>query len=155
MSPRVKANANYLNLQMAEREVQAANPAAAVLQLSHDGYLCEGNGANVFVVKDGVVRTPPRHMVLAGISRAVAMELCEELGVPCEEHTIDLYDLYGADEAFITSTSWAICGIREVNGRTVGGSTRERPHGPVTSQLMRAYCDLVTCDYVAQYTEAQ
>ena len=154
MSPRVKANANYLNLQMAEREVQAANPAAAVLQLSHDGNLCEGNGANVFIVQAGIVRTPPRRMVLAGISRDVTIELCAKLSIPCEETIIDMYDVYGADEAFITSTSWAICGIREINGRTVGGSTQQQPHGPVTSKLMAAYSELVACDYVAQYTEA-
>ena len=116
--------------------------------------LCEGNGANVFVVKNGIVRTPPRRMVLAGISRDVAFELCAKLGILCEEATLDLFDVYGADETFITSTSWAICGIREINGRQVGGSTQDQPHGPVTTQLMQAYCELVQCDYIAQYRDA-
>ena len=108
MSPRVKANANYLNLMLAERDVQALAKHLVQLQLDVDGHLCEGNGANVFIVKDGRVRTPRGRTVLEGISRQVAIELCAKLGYPCEEDDIDIFDAYVADEAFITSTSWCI-----------------------------------------------
>jgi branched-chain amino acid aminotransferase len=151
MSPRVKANANYLNLMLAEREVQAVNKQLVQLQLDDDGHLCEGNGANLFLVKDGVVRTPRARTVLEGISRQVAIELCATLGCDFMEDDLDVFDAYVADEAFITSTSWCLCGIRTINGRTIGMSTVEEPHGPVTRALMDAYKELVGFDFEEQY----
>lgn len=151
MSPRVKANANYLNLMLAEREVQAINKQLVQLQLDSDGHLCEGNGANVFIVNDGVVRTPRARTVLEGISREVAIELAGKLGYEFAEDDLDIFDIYVADEAFITSTSWAICGIRTINGRTIGESTPELPHGPVTRAIMEAYKELVDFDFENQY----
>ena len=151
MSPRVKANANYLNLMLAERDVQALGKHLVQLQLDVDGHLCEGNGANVFIVKDGRVRTPRGRTVLEGISRQVAIELCAKLGYPCEEDDIDIFDAYVADEAFITSTSWCICGIRSINGRAIGGSTYDEPFGPVTRALIDGYKELVGFDFEQQY----
>jgi branched-chain amino acid aminotransferase len=151
MSPRVKANANYLNLMLAEREVQSVNKQLVQLQLDADGHLCEGNGANLFLVKDGIVRTPRGRTVLEGISRQVAIELCGKLGYTFAEDDLDVFDAYVADEAFITSTSWCLCGIRTINGRTIGQSTPESPHGPVTRALMNAYKELVNFDFEEQY----
>ena len=62
-----------------------------------------------------------------------------------------VFDAYVADEAFITSTSWAVCGIRTINGRTIGDSTPELPHGPVTRAIMDAYKELVDFDFEDQY----
>jgi branched-chain amino acid aminotransferase len=67
---------------------------------------------------------------------------------------MDVYDAYTADEAFITSTSWCICGVRTFNGRQIGESTEASPHGPITRRLMDAYVELVQCDFVKQYTDA-
>ena len=73
---------------------------------------------------------------------------------PASDPAAATWQAFTADEAFITSTSWCICGVRVFNGRQVGGSTEASPHGPVTRRLMDAYVELVQCDFVKQYTDA-
>ena len=99
-SPRVKSH-NYLNLVLADLEVKTNNPDAFAVTLDMNGNLCEGDGSNVFVVKDGAIRTPKWQYVLGGISRATAMELAHELEIDMREDDIDLFDAYTADEIFI------------------------------------------------------
>ena len=113
-----------------------------------NGNICEGNGANIFIVKDGVLFTPREQYVLAGISRQTTIELALELGIELRETDIDLFDAYTADEAFVTSTSFCICPISSVNGATIsdGGVP-----GPVTDRLQKAYSGLVGVDIVGQY----
>ena len=120
--------------------------AWAVL-LDHAGNLSEGMGSNIFVVRQGRLLTPRERFVLPGVSRAVVMELAEELDIPVIEQDIDLYDAYTADEAFLTSTSLCICPVRSINGTPIGS---EVP-GPVTRRLTEAHIDLTGCDFVAQY----
>jgi branched-chain amino acid aminotransferase len=146
LSPRVKSH-NYLNLVMAEREVQARDPEAWAVLLDVNGNLCEGLGSNIFVVRDGKVLTPRERYVLAGISRRTVIELARAEGIPVEEGDLDLYDAMTADEVFLTSTSLCICGVRSVNGTAIGGGAR----GPVTKRLTDAYVRLVGCDFVRQY----
>jgi branched-chain amino acid aminotransferase len=147
LSPRAKTH-NYLNLIVADLEVQAQNPEAFAVLLDVNGNLCEGLGANIFVVKDGRLLTPHERYVLPGVSRATAIELAAEEGIPFAEADIDLYDAYTADEAFITSTSFCICPVRSVNGTVVGGGAVP---GPITKRLTDAYIRLVDCDFVAQF----
>jgi len=148
LTPRAKTH-NYLNLVMGELEVKAQNPKGWAVLLDMNGNLCEGIGSNIFLVKDGVLRTPRENFVLPGVSRATAIELAAKLGIPFREDDLDLYDAYNADEAFITSTSLCICPVASINGMEMGAGI----YGPVTQRLIDAYRDMVDCDFVQQYLD--
>jgi branched-chain amino acid aminotransferase len=147
LSPRAKMH-QYLNLVLADREVKAQNPDAWAVLLDVNGNLAEGQGSNIFLVRDGGLLTPRERYVLPGVSRQAVIDLAHNLGIACEEHDIDLYDAYTADECFLTSTSLCICGVRTLNGRRFGSG---KIPGPVTGKLIEAYKELVSCDFVAQY----
>jgi branched-chain amino acid aminotransferase len=138
----------YLNLVLADREVKAQNPDAWAVLLDVNGNLAEGQGSNIFLVRDGGLLTPRERYVLPGVSRQAVIDLAHQLDIPCDETDIDLYDAYTADECFLTSTSLCICGVRSLNGRTF---TSDAVPGPVTRRLIDAYKELVGCDFVAQY----
>lgn len=145
LSPNAKMN-NYLNLVVAGFEAEGER--AWPILLDTRGFLNEGSGSNVFIVRDGEVLTPKEAYVLAGVTRGVVFELCERLGIPCREADIAPYDGATADEVFISSTSLCICPASGFNGQPVGAGTVP---GPVTRRLMDAFSELVRCDYVAQY----
>jgi branched-chain amino acid aminotransferase len=147
LSPRAKTN-NYLNLALADLEVKAQNPNAVPVLLDTHGNLAEGRGSNIFLVRDGVLLTPREQFVLPGVSRATAIDLARENGIPVQEADLDLYDALNADEAFITSTSYCICPIGRFNGAVVGDGAIP---GPVTKRLIDAYVALVGCDWYGQY----
>jgi len=147
LSPRAKTH-NYLNLILADKEVKSSRPDAWSVLLDENGNLCEGIGSNIFVVKEQRVFTPREKYVLPGVSRRTVMDMAANLGIPCEERDLDVYDAVTADEVFLTSTSLCICGVRSVNGSTIGDGTVP---GPVTKRLTQAYVDHVGCDFVAQY----
>lgn len=146
LSPNVKSN-NYLNMMIAQREVEATAPGAWALMLDVNGDVAEGPGANFFVVKNGVVYTPRRDFVLAGVSRQVAIELCARLDIPCVEDTVQVQRAMTGDEAFFTSTSLCICPTATINGRALPGGAP----GPVTKRLMDAFAEEAGFDYVGQY----
>ncbi len=150
LSPRAKTH-NYLNLIVASQEVHALDPEAWAVLLDVNGNLAEGQGSNIFLVKDGELLTPRERFVLPGISRRTVIELARELGIPCREADLDLYDAYNADEAFLTSTSLCICPIRSINGVTIGDPARV--WGPLTTRLKDAYVRLVDFDFVKQYLD--
>ena len=147
LSPRIKTQ-NYLNLVMADREAKARTPESWAILLDTNGNLCEGMGSNIFLVRDGCLLTPKARHVLPGVSRQTVIELAETLKIPVEEADLDLYDAYTADEAFLTSTSLCLCGIRNINGQPLGAGA---PPGPVTARLTEAYKELAGFDFVAQY----
>ena len=147
LSPRTKTH-NYLNMIMANLEVQAQDPEAWAVLLDQSGNLAEGQGSNIFLVRDGMLLTPEERFVLAGVSRQTVMELAAGLGLEVVERGLDLYDAYTADECFLTSTSLCLCPVASVNGKAIGDG---RVPGPVTRKLLVAYSDLVDCDIVAQY----
>ena len=147
LSPRAKMH-QYLNLVLADREVKAQNPDAWAVLLDVNGNLAEGQGSNIFLVRDGGLTTPRERFVLPGISRQATIDLAGQLQIPFEEKDVDLYDAYTADECFLTSTSLCICGVRSLNGRTFGAG---RVPGPITQRLIDAYKEMVGCDFVAQY----
>jgi len=147
LSPRAKTH-NYLNLILADKEVKSGRPDAWSVLLDENGNLCEGIGSNIFVVKEQRVFTPREKYVLPGVSRRTVMDMAANLGIPCEERDLDVYDAVTADEVFLTSTSLCICGVRSVNGGTIGDGTVP---GPVTKRLTQAYIDHVGTDFVAQY----
>jgi branched-chain amino acid aminotransferase len=147
LSPRAKMH-QYINLVLADREVKAQNPDAWAVLLDVNGNLAEGQGSNIFLVRDGALTTPRERYVLPGVSRQATIDLARQLQIPFEEKDLDLYDAYTADECFLTSTSLCICGVRSLNGRTFGAG---RMPGPVTQRLIDAYKEMVGCDFVAQY----
>ena len=146
-SPRAKVH-NYINIVQADLEVKSQNPNASALMLDINGNLCEGMGANLFLVKDGEMFTPHEQYILAGISRQVTIDLANELGINVKEKNLDLYDAYTADEIFVTSTSYCICPVASVNGSKP--DNQDVP-GPVTKRLMDAYSGMVGIDIVGQY----
>lgn len=147
-SPRVKIH-NYVNLKLAELEVEAQNRHAWPILLDMRGNLSEGPGSNFFIVRNKMLITPREQYILGGISRQTTIELARELNIEVLEDDIDLYDVYTADEAFVTSTSFCICPVASVNGSIMG----EVIPGPVTARLQKAYSGLVGIDFVDQYLE--
>ena len=122
LTPRAKTH-NYLNLIVANQEVQSIDPEAWALLLDVNGNLCEGMGSNIFTVRDGEMLTPREKFVLPGVSRQTVIDLAREEGLTVREADIDLYDAYNADEVFLTSTSLCICPV------TQGERRRDRPQG--------------------------
>ncbi|MGH7094322.1 MAG: aminotransferase class IV, partial [Stellaceae bacterium] len=146
LSPRAKTH-NYLNLIMADLEAKAQDKEAWSVLLDASGHLAEGIGSNLLLVRDGAVLTPRERNILPGISRATVIGLCGEIGIPCHEADLDLYDAATADEAFMSSTSLCLCPVRSIAGRTLPDPVP----GPVTQRLTEAYAQSVGCDFVAQY----
>ncbi len=147
LSPRAKSH-NYLNLIMADMEAKEYDPEAWAVLLDNRGFLTEGIGSNIFVVKNGVAYTPKAQFVLGGISRETAIELAREIELDVEETDLDMFDATTADEVFLTSTSLCICPVTTVQGSKVDDG---QVPGPVTKALMDAYVDFVDFDWVGQY----
>jgi branched-chain amino acid aminotransferase len=148
LTPRAKTH-NYLNLIVANQEVQATDPEAWAVLLDVNGNLCEGMGSNIFTVRQGEVLTPREKFVLPGVSRQTVIDLAVEEGIAVREVDIDLYDAYSADEIFLTSTSLCICPVTKVNGLEIG--PKGQVWGPVTKRLADAYRRFVDYDFVGQY----
>jgi len=126
---------NYLNSILAKIEANNAGVDEAIM-LTKEGYVSEGVGENIFIVKNGKIFTPPRAAgILPGITREVIIELAKKLGFEVLEKNITPYELFTADEAFFTGTAAEILPIREVNKRKIG---KEIP-GEVTKILMKKF----------------
>lgn len=136
LSPQVKS-LNYLNLVLAKLEAKAAGADEAML-LDLNGQLCEATGCNLFLLKDGVLRTPRRD-ILRGITRDAVIELAAELGLNPVEADLELYDAYVADEIIICGTAGGLLAVTRLDGRTIGAG---RP-GPVFASLNQAYRRLI------------
>jgi branched-chain amino acid aminotransferase len=114
--------------------------ADEALLLDPEGYVAEGSGENIFLIKDGVIYTPEVTSCLNGITRSTVLTLAGEAGIKVIEKRITRDEVYIADEAFFTGTAAEVTPIREVDGRNIGIGRR----GPVTEKLQKAYFDLVT-----------
>ncbi len=147
LSPNAKMQ-NYLNLIVAGLESEGAGPRTWPILLDTRGFLTEGTGSNLFLVREGKLLTPKAAYVLAGVTRAVVIELGARLGIACEETDLALYDAATADEAFISSTSLCICPVASINGQAMAN---ESVPGPVTQRLIDAFAEEVGLDYVGQY----
>jgi branched-chain amino acid aminotransferase len=135
---RAKANGNYMNSMMALQEALRDGYDEALL-LDSEGYVMEGSGENIFIVRRGVLYTPDLTSALDGITRRTVITLCEELGLKVVEKRITRDEVYIADEAFFTGTAAEVTPIREVDGRTIGRGGR----GPITERLQGIYFDQV------------
>ena len=143
LSPAVKS-LNYLNNIMAKVEAIRAG-AEEGLMLNAQGLVAECTGDNVFIIRNGALITPPIAAgALDGITRRTVMALAVQAGLPVREENLARYDIYTADECFLTGTAAEVVPVAEVDGRVIG--TR-RP-GPITLDLMRKYRELTASEGV-------
>jgi branched-chain amino acid aminotransferase len=134
ISPQIKS-LNYLNNVMAKWEAIDAGVPEAVM-LNHMGFVCECTGDNIFLVKNGALLTPPEEAgILIGITRQVVIDLAKTAGIAFREANISRYDLYVADECFLTGTGAEVIAVTKIDNRQVGSGKV----GPVTRQLMDAF----------------
>jgi branched-chain amino acid aminotransferase len=131
-----KATGIYLNSMLATTEARRAGYDEAIM-LTRDGYVADGPGENIFVVKNGRLLTPPLSMsILPGITRDTIVNIARDLGYPVEETLLIRTDLYLADEVFMVGTATEVAPIRAVDGRDIGV-------GPITLELQKAYLEAV------------
>ena len=135
---KAKANGNYINSILALHEAQDAGCDEA-LMLDNEGYVAEGTGENVFLVRDGRLHTPELTSCLDGITRNTIFHLAAAMGVEIVERRITRDEVYIADEAFFTGTAAEVLPIRELDGRVIGDGRR----GPLTEQLQTVCFDQV------------
>jgi len=137
MPPAIKATGNYLNSSLARIEANRHGYNEAVM-LNEDGKVTEGTGENLFIVRDGVVITPPiSDGVLEGVTRDSIMVIADDLDYPVIEESLVRTDLYAADEMFMTGSAAEVVPVRSVDGRVIGDV------GPVTLELQRTFFDIV------------
>lgn len=135
---RAKATGHYINSILALHEAQACGYDEALL-LDAQGYVMEGSGENVFIVRDGQIYTPDLTSALDGITRDTIFQLAAEIGKPIKEKRITRDEVYIADEAFFTGTAAEVTPIRELDGRAIGSGKR----GPITGELQKLFFDQV------------
>jgi len=137
MPPAIKATGNYLNSSFARIEANQHGYAEAVL-LNEDGKVCEGTGENLFIVRNGVISTPPvSDGLLEGITRDSIMQIAVDLDYDVIEESLVRTDLYTCDEMFMTGSAAEVVPVRSVDHRTIG------PAGPVTLDLQQAFFRVV------------
>ena len=135
---RAKANGNYMNSMLALQEALRDGYDEALL-LDKDGFVMEGSGENIFLVRDGALITPDLTSALDGITRRTILQLAAEQGLKAIERRITRDEVYIADEAFFTGTAAEVTPVREVDNRVIGAGRR----GPITEKLQRLYFDVV------------
>jgi branched-chain amino acid aminotransferase len=132
-----KATGIYLNSMLAVMEANRAGYDEAIL-LTEDGFVADGSGENVFLVKDGTIYTPDLSAsILPGITRDTIIQIAQDLGFSVVQKQLIRTDLYLADEAFMTGTAAEVTPLREVDDQPIG------PPGPVTLAIQKAYLDTV------------
>ena len=122
------------------------DPGAYAVLLDQDGNITEGMTNNFFVVTNGVIRTPKDTSILQGISRMAVFDLARQLNIPIVEEDLQPYDAYTADEAFLANSVFQLLPIQSVDKREV----RDQVPGPISTQLLAAWSELVDVDIVGQ-----
>ncbi|WAH38181.1 branched-chain-amino-acid transaminase [Alicyclobacillus dauci] len=134
LNPKIKT-LNYLNNILIKMEALAAGANEAIV-LNSEGYVVEGSGENIFIVRDGVITTPPCYLgALEGITRATIIDLALELGLTVREQSFTRHDVYVADEVFLTGTAAEMVPVVECDDRTIGDGTP----GPITKRLHQVF----------------
>ncbi|MBN2404734.1 MAG: branched-chain amino acid transaminase [Coriobacteriia bacterium] len=137
LPPAIKATANYLNSSLARIEANRHGYNEAIM-LNEEGKVCEGTGENLFIVRDGVLSTPPiSDGVLEGITRDSIMVIADNLGYDVLEESLVRTDLYVADEMFMTGSAAELVPVRSVDGRVIGDA------GPITLELQKMFFSVV------------
>ncbi len=143
LNPEVKS-LNYLNNILAKIEVGKAR-AHEGLMLNHLGYVAEATGDNIFIVRNGQIITPPVHTgILEGITREVVFELAGIMNLPLHEEDLTLYQVYTADECFLTGTAAEIVPVANADGRVIGDGIP----GPITKRLMERFKEVTLTEGV-------
>ena len=135
---KAKANGNYINSMLALQEALQSGCEEALL-LDNEGYVAEGSGENIFIVRDGQLHTPELTSCLDGITRSSIFAFAEELNLKIIERRITRDEVYIADEAFFTGTAAEVLPINSLDGRSIGQGVR----GPITEKLQSMYFDQV------------
>ena len=137
-----KITGQYVNSVMAKREAIASGFDEALL-LDSEGYLTEGSGENLFIVKNGVIKTTPLNSILNGITRHSVLEYFAHKGTPAVEIRFTRDELWCADEVFLTGTAAEITPVKEVDGRLIGTGSYAGKPGPITAKLQRDFQAMV------------
>ncbi|MCM3129953.1 branched-chain-amino-acid transaminase [Paenibacillus provencensis] len=141
LNPKIKS-LNYLNNVLVKIQSNHAGVGEAIM-LNSQGYVTEGSSDNIFIVKNGVLITPPCYLgALEGITRNAIIELADKIGLPFKEQPFTLHDVYVADEVFFTGTAAEVIAAYEVDGRTIGTGVA----GPITLQLLEEFRQVVDKD---------
>ncbi|SMF89163.1 branched-chain amino acid aminotransferase [Paenibacillus uliginis N3/975] len=141
LNPKIKS-LNYLNNILVKIQSNFAGADEAIM-MNAQGYVTEGSGDNIFIVKNGVITTPPCYLgALEGITRQAIIELCEKLDIPLKEEPFSMHDVYIADEVFFTGTAAEVIAAREIDGRIIG----EGQAGPITLRLLDEFRKIVDQD---------
>lgn len=141
LNPKIKS-LNYLNNILVKIQSNFAGADEAIM-MNAQGYVTEGSGDNIFIVKNGVITTPPCYLgALEGITRQAIIELCEQLDIPLKEEPFSMHDVYIADEVFFTGTAAEVIAAREIDGRIIG----EGQAGPITLRLLDEFRNIVDQD---------
>ncbi|MFC3531338.1 branched-chain amino acid transaminase [Vogesella facilis] len=135
---KAKANGNYMNSILANNEATADGYDEALL-LDVDGFVAEGSGENIFIIRNGKLYTPDLTSALEGITRDTVVQIAAEMGLPIIEKRITRDEVYSADEAFFTGTAAEVTPIRELDRRDIGAGKR----GPITAEIQKRYFDCV------------
>lgn len=144
--PAVKSSASYMNSILAKLEAKNHGYSEAVM-LNEQGYVCEGTGENIFVVRDGILSTPPlSDGLLEGITRDTVLTIATDMDIPAIEESLTRSDLYIADEMFMTGSAAELTPVASVDDRPIG------KRGPVTTALQQRYFD-VAYGKVSEYEE--
>ena len=135
---RAKATGNYITAVLAKREAVLRGYDDCVM-LDANGYVAESSGANLFIVRDGVIKTPPPPGILPGITRDTVMWLAEQRGWELRQTSFARDEMYSADEVFLTGTAAEVTPVREIDDRPIGDGVP----GPYTLELQQAYLAMV------------
>lgn len=145
LDPKVK-HYSRMNFNLAELEANDVDKEALPVMRDENGNLTEGSGYNVFLVANGVIKTPTDRALLQGVSRGMVFDLARQLNISVIEENLQPYDLYTADEAFLASTSYCVLPMTQVDRREIGDG---KP-GPVTQQLLAAWSEAVGIGIIDQ-----
>lgn len=135
-----------MHYRMAELQAARVSGDCLPLLLDPDGFIAEGSGWNVFLVKDGVVFTPEPRNILLGVSRDVTIELARTLDIEVRETNLGRYEALTSDEVFCTATTFSLVHVKSLEGQTIGN---DQP-GPIFQKLIKAWKEHVGVDFVAQ-----
>ncbi|ANS75485.1 branched-chain amino acid aminotransferase [Paenibacillus yonginensis] len=143
LNPKIKS-LNYLNNILVKIQSNLSGAGEAIM-MNAQGYVTEGSGDNIFIVKNGVILTPPCYLgALDGITRQAIIEICRRKGYSLKEEPFTMHDVYVADEVFLTGTAAEVIAVREVDGRIIG----EGHAGPITLKLLEEFRSIVDQDGV-------
>jgi branched-chain amino acid aminotransferase len=137
LDPRLNCHSKLHEVMALIQAIEAGADEALMLDIQ--GFVSTCNATNFFMVTRGEVWTSTGQYCMNGITRAKVIEICAAEGIPCRQKNFSLFDVYGADEAFVTGTFGGLTPVRKVDGRTIGGGT----FGPMTQRLHASYQDLI------------